>query len=65
MNKNDIPKVMAAGFRVLRLSTYKVPCYIHEASGRGGWKIIGKYETKTEAEKVFADLMKDPKNLEG
>jgi len=61
MRMGDVKKVRAAGFQVFKLDIIKKAIY--ENAGTGAWRLYGKYDTKTEAEKNWKALMALPKNI--
>lgn len=61
LSVSDKFKVMRKGFRVYRKLDGEKE--IREATEKGGWTLLKRFETKTEMEKSFRELMKDPKNI--
>lgn len=60
MDSSDRKKLLAAGFRILRV--FPKDKYINEL-GPVGWRLVGRFTTIAATEKAAAELLKDPKTI--
>lgn len=61
MDRKDQDKVLAAGFAIIRKADYPDP-RIKTRTERD-WKTFGKYETKSQRDRVYLELLKDAKTI--
>lgn len=61
MNINDQNKLKKAGFSIVRKDDYPVPRIKISVGDNGAWMTLGKYSTKAERDKAFADLLERDK----
>lgn len=59
MDSSDRKKLIAAGFRILRIH----PKDIRELNLNGGWNLVSRHNTVTETERALAILRQDPKTI--
>ena len=61
MNINDQNKLKKAGFSIVRKDDYPAPRIKISTGKNGGWKTLGKYSSKAERDRAFADLLESDK----
>lgn len=61
MDSDDRKKLMADGYRILRVSTCKKK--ITELRPSGSWGLVGSYKTIAETDRALAEIRKDPKTI--
>ena len=61
MNINDQNKLKKVGFSIVRKDVHPVPWIKISVGDNGAWMTLGKYSTKAERDKAFADLLESDK----
>lgn len=59
---NNLEKLLAAGFGIFRIGANKT--MIEQLEAAGSWLVYGEYQTETQAQEVFDDLLLEPTNLQ-